>query len=142
MKYKPFFISVCERANVFRSNNYKQIFSMLFEMFQIGINQVNNHTYEGLISHKKSEHYGKTTIVFLVVYYYTFEILGLKVQRQSYQKLSQLIDSYLNIGFIFYYITSLIFLLIIFFVYIYKFNRNYRQLHEMKKVFKICNKHE
>ena len=142
MKYKPFFISVCERANVFRSNNYKQIFSMLFEMFQIGINQVDNHTYEGLISHKKSEHYGKTTIVFLVVYYYTFEILGLKVQRQSYQKLSQLINSYLLIGFIFYYITSLIFILIIFCVYIYKFNRNYHELHEMKKVFKICNQHE
>jgi len=53
MKYKPFFISVCERANVFRSNNYKQIFSMLFEMFQIGINQVNNHKTARAFLHRQ-----------------------------------------------------------------------------------------
>ena len=140
--YKPLFIQVCESANIFKSRNYKHIFSMLFEMVQIGINQINDHTYKGLMAHIKSEHYAKITSVFLFVYYYTFEILSYRVQRQSFEELSALIDSYLVIGFLIYYISSFIFILIVILVYIYKFNRNYHQLHEMKKVFKICNKRE
>ena len=142
LRYKPYFIEICQNANVFKSKNYKQIFSMLFEMLQIGINQINNHTYEGLIAVKKSEHFVNTTMVYLLVYYYTFEILGSQINRRSYQKLSELIDSYLHTGYIIYYFTSFIFILIIIFVYILKFNRNYHELHQMKKVFKICNKRD
>ena len=140
--YKPIFIKLCNEGNVFKSNNYRHIFSLLFEMIQIGINQISNHTYEGLIEIKNSEHFTKTTSIFLFVYYYTFEILGLQISRQSYQKLSELIDSYLHIGFAVYYISSFVFILIIISVYIYKFNLNYQHLHQMKKVFKVCEKRE
>ena len=57
-------------------------------------------------------------------------------------KISETFEKYLHLGFIIYYIISIISLLIIFFVYVYKFNRNYRRIHEMKKVFKVCNKRE
>ena len=140
--YKKYFINICETANTFKSKNYKHIFSMLFEMIQIGINQIDDHSYEGLINFKKSEHYTNTTMVFLFVYYHTFEILAYQIQRQSFQKLSDLIYSYLHIGFFIYYIVSLGFIIVILFVYIYKFNRNYKQLHDIKNVFKICNKRE
>ena len=142
LKYKPIFIHICKDGNIFKTNDYKQIFTLLFEMLQIGMNQINNHTYEGLIHIKKTEHFVKTTSIFLFIYYYTFEILGLQIQRQSYQKLSQLIDSYLHIGFIIYYFSSLVFIFVIISIYIFKFNKNYNYLHEMKKVFKICNKSE
>ena len=112
---------------------------MLFEMIQTGINQINNHTYDGLIIHKKSLQFIKTTMIFLIVYYYTFEILGVQIQRKSYAKLSRLFGSNIHIGFIFYYIISIAFLLIIILIYVYKVNRNYRKIHEMKNVFKICN---
>ena len=138
----PYFINICETANIFKSRNYKHIFSMLFEMAQIGINQIDDHSYAGLIAHKKSEHFTNTTMTFLFVYYYTFEILSYRVQRQSFEKISELIKSYLHIGFVVYYIASFIFILIIIIVYITRFNRSYKQLHEMKKVFKICNKRE
>jgi len=140
--YKPFFINVCHMANVFKSNNYKNIYSMLFEMAQIGMNLINQHDYESLIAHKKTVPYMKTITVFLFVYYYTFEIIGINIQRQSYMKISEIFEKYLHLGFIIYYIISIISLLIIFFVYVYKFNRNYRRIHEMKKVFKVCNKRE
>ena len=140
--YKPYLIKICEEGNVFKSRNYKQIFSMLFEMIQNGINRINDHSYEGLMSIVKSEQYINATIEFLFVYYYTFEILTFRVQRQSYQKLMELIDQYLHIGFIIYYIASIIFIIIIVFLYIYKFNRKYHKLYEMKKVFKVCNKRE
>ena len=137
-----YFIEICETANIFKSNNYKHIFSMLIEMIQIGINQIHDHSYEGLILIKKSEHFIKTTKVFLYVYYFAFEILSYRVQRQSYEKIFQLIDSYLLGGFLIYYFVSFIFILVIILVYIFRFNKNYRQLHEIKKVFKICNKQE
>ena len=140
--YKPFFINVCHMANVFKSNNYKNIYSMLFEMAQIGMNLINQHDYESLIAHKKTVPYMKTITVFLFVYYYTFEIIGINIQRQSYMKISETFEKYLHLGFIIYYIISIISLLIILFVYVYKFNRNYRRIHEMKKVFKVCNKRE
>ena len=82
---KNYFIEICETANIFKSNNYKHIFSMLIEMIQIGINQIHDHSYEGLILIKKSEHFIKTTKVFLYVYYFAFEILSYRVQRQSYE---------------------------------------------------------
>ena len=140
--YRPYLIKLCEQGNVFKSKNYKHIFSMLFEMIQIGINQINDHSYEGIMSIVKSEHYINATIEFFFVYYNTFEILTFRVQRQSYEKLSQLIDKYLHTGFIIYYIASIVFIAIIGFLYVYTFNRKYHKLYEMKKVFKICNKRE
>ena len=140
--YKNFFIKVCNKANVFKSKSYKSIYSMLFEMVQIGMNQITEHSYESLIDYKRSFHFMKTTTVFLFVYYYTFEIIGMNVQRQSYVKISELFENYLHSGFIIYYIISIISLFIIFFLYIYKFNKKYIRIHEMKKIFKICNKRE
>ena len=142
LKYKILFILVCQHFNAFQSKNYKQIFSMLFEMIQLGINQINDHTYEGLIMHKNSFHFLKTTMVFLIMYYYTFEILGIQIQRQTYQKLSFLFESYIHMGFAFYYVISFAFLLIIILVYVHKLNRIYLQIHELKNVFKICNSQE
>ena len=142
ISYKPFFISVCNKANVFKSKSYKNIYSMLFEMVQIGMNQIAEHSYESLIAYKKTSHFMKTITVFLFAYYYTFEILGSNVQRYSYVKISEIFENYLQLGFIIYYVISIISLFIIFLVYIYKFNAKYRHIHEMKKVFKICNKRE
>ena len=115
---------------------------MLFEITQVGINEINDHSYSGLISHIRGSNFAKRTIIFLFLYYYICEILSYRVQRQSFIKISELIDSYLLIGFVIYYIASFIFILIIILVYIYKFRKNYYKLHEMKKVFKICNKRE
>ena len=140
--YRSFFIQVCEMANIFQSKNYKHIFSMLFEITQIGMNEINDHSYSGLISHIIGNNFPKRTMIFLFMYYHIFEILSFRVQRESYIKISELIDTYLLIGFIIYYIASFIFILIIVLVYIYRFNKNYYKLNEMKKVFKICNKRE
>ena len=140
--FKPFFIQVCESENIFQSKNYKNIFSMLFEMTQIGINKIHDRSYEGLIAYIKSNYYVKKMIAIIFGYLYIFEILGSRVQRQSYLKISELIESYLHVGFVIYYIASFIFILIIIFFYIYKFNRNNNNLHEMKKVYKICNNSE
>ena len=140
--YKQYLIQICESGDVFHSRNYKQIFSMLFERIQIGVNKISDHSYEGLISIVKSEHYINTTILFLFVYYYTFEILTYRVQRQSFEKLSELIDYYLHTGFIVYYIATIAFIFVIVFLYILRFNQKYHRFYEMKKVFKICNKRE
>ena len=137
-----FYKSICEMGKVFQSNNYKHIFSMLFEIIQLGINKIKDHSYEGLISYMKSYEHGKATFIFIFVYYSIVEILAFRVQRQSYEKITELIYYYLHTGFIIYYIASFVFIFIIIFVYIYKFNKNYHELHEMKKVFKICNKRE
>ena len=140
--YQHYLINICSTANVFKSNNYKQIFTILFEMIQVGINQIDDHSYQGLISHKKSEHYTKSLTTFLFVYYYTFEIIGTRVQRQSYLKISEIIERYLIICFTIYYIATVVFIVLIIFLYIYQFNKNYYKLHDMKKVFKICNKRD
>ena len=142
INFKSFFIETCEIGNVFKSNNYKHIFSMLFEMIQLRMNKISDYSYGGLISHIRTYDYGKTIFVVLLVYYYTLQILGNQIQTQSYQKISSLIDLYLHTEFLIYYIASFIFILIIIIVYINKFNRNYHHLHEMKNVFKICNKRE
>ena len=140
--YRQYLINICSTADVFKSNKYKQIFTILFDMIQVGINKIGDHTYKGLISHKKSEHYTKTLTTFLFVYYFTFEIIGTSVQRQSYLKISEVIESYLTFGFTVYYVSTVVFITLIIFLYIYKFNKNYYVLHDMKKVFKICNKRD
>ena len=140
--YKGFFLRTCNSANIFKSKSYKHIYSMLFEMIQIGMNEIANHSYDSLIAYKNSNHFVHTTTVYLFVYYYTLQMLGLKIQRQAYLRISEIFEKYLHLGFIIYYIISIIYLFIILFVYVYKFNKNYRRIHEMKKVFKICNKKE
>ena len=140
--YRQHLIKICEDSNILKSSNYKHIFGLLFEMIQLGMNQVTDYSYEGLISYVKSEQYTNATVAFLFFYLYTFEILAFRVQRQSFENLMELIDSYLLTGFIIHYTASFIFIMIIIFVYIFKFNRNYHELHDMKKVFKICNKRE
>ena len=142
MRVKGFLINICLQNSVFKSNNYIEIFTILFEMIQLGMNQINDHSYEGLINYLYNPHFIKTTTVYLFVYFYTFEILGLKVQRQSYEKMSRLIGEYLLVSFIIYYIASLIFIVIILCIFIFKFNKNFRRLEEMKKVFKIYDERE
>ena len=140
--FKSTFLEACEMFNVLQSKDYKYVFSMLFEITLTGINEINDHSYMGLMQHLRSINYSKRLISFIFLYFNIFEILSYRVQRASYIKIFELIDSYLLIGFLIYYITSFIFILIIVLVYIYKFKKNYYKLHEMKKVFKICNKQE
>ena len=77
---------------------FEHIFSMLFEMIQLGINQIKDHSYEGLMAHFKGYAYGKATFTFIFVYFHTIEILAFRVQRQSYEKITELIYYYLHTG--------------------------------------------
>jgi hypothetical protein len=140
--FRSTFLEACEMFNILQSKDYKDIFSMLFEITLTGINEISDHSYMGLIQHLRGIKYSKRLTVFLFLYFNIFEILAYRVQRGSYIKIFELIDSYLLTGFVIYYIASFIFILIIILVYIYKFKKNYYKLYEMKKVFKICNKQE
>ena len=140
IKYKDFLTKVCEISNIFKSNNYKLIFSILLEYIQIGINEINDHTYNGLISIIHKAYFPKIIIFFLTVYNYAFEILGGQLQRKSYIKITSTISNYINISFIIYYISSFAFILIIIFGYVININNHYNRIQEVKKVFKICNK--
>ena len=140
--YKKFMIFLCEDSKIFKFNNYKQIFSILFEYIQIGINQINDHSYKGLISNIDNIFFSKTILIFLMVYHYAFEILGLQLQRKSYQKIISSISSYVNVSFLLYYLSSFCFILIIIFGYIWDLNKKYNKINQIKKVFKICNKKE
>ena len=139
-KYKHFLTLICNRSNIFNYNNYKQIFGILFEYLQIGINEINDHTYGGLINIRHKKIFQRITLYYLSVYQYTLEILGIQLQRKSYQKITSLIDYYMNIAFSIYYIYSFVLILAILFGYIMNINSNYNKIHELKKVFKICNK--
>ena len=140
--YKKFMIFLCEDSKIFKFNNYKQIFSILFEYIQIGINQINDHSYKGLISNIDNIFFSKTILIFLMVYHYAFEILGLQLQRKSYQKILSSISFYVNASFLFYYLSSFCFIVIIIFGYIWDLNKKYNKIKKIKKVFKICNKKE
>ena len=94
--YKGFFLRACNSANIFKSKSYKHIYSMLFEMIQIGMNEIANHSYDSLIAYKNSNHFVHTTTVYLFVYYYTLQILGLKIQRQAYLRISEIFEKYLE----------------------------------------------
>ena len=142
IKYKDFLIFACENSKIFTTNNYKQIFSILFEYIQIGINEINDRSYKGLINIVHGNHYPKTIVFSLTVYNYALEILGLQLQRKSYQKINSIKVNYVNISFIIFYISSFIIILIIIFGYICNLNNNYNKIYELKKIFKICNKSE
>jgi hypothetical protein len=142
IKYKDFLIFVCEYSKIFRSNNYKQIFSILIEYIQIGLNEINDHSYEGLTAIMHKNNYSKIIVFFMTVYNYALEILGLQLQRKSYQKINSIMIIYIEISFILFYVSSSFFLLIILVGYIWKLNVTYNKIHELKKVFKICNKKE
>ena len=86
--------------------------------------------------------YPKIIVFFLTVYNYALEILGGQIQKKSNQKINSLMKIYINTSFIIFYINSTIFGLIIIFHYILNLNANYNKIHELKKVFKICNKKE
>ena len=142
IKYKDFFIFVCEYSKIFRTNNYKQIFSILVEHIQIGLNEITDRSYDGLINIMHKNSYPKIIVFFMTVYNYAFEILGMELQRKTNQKISSLMINYSKISFILFYISSLFFILIIVFGYIWSLNTNYNKIYELKKIFKICNKKE
>ena len=142
IKYKDFLTFVCENSKIFKTNNYRQMFSILLEYIQIGINEINDRSYKGLINIVHGYYYPKTIVFSLTVYNYALEILGLQLQRKSYQKLNSIMVYYVNISFIIFYISSFIIVLIIIFGYIWNLNNNYFKIHELKKIFKICNRNE
>ena len=142
IKYKDFLIFVCEYSKIFRTNNYKQIFSIFIEYIQIGLNEINDHSYEGLITIMHKNNYSKIIVFFMTVYNYALEILGLQLQRKSYQKIGSLMVYYIKISFALLYVSSFFFIMIILLGYIWKLNATYSKIHELKKVFKICNKKE
>ena len=142
IKYKDFLIFVCEYSKIFKTNNYKQIFSILIENIQIGLNEINNRSYDGLITIEHKNNYSKIIIFFMTVYSYALQILGEQLQRKTYQKISSLMMNYAEISFILFYVSSCFFILIIVFGYIWNLNAKYNKIHELKKVFKICNKKE
>ena len=124
IKYKDFLTFVCENSKIFRTNNYKQIFSILFEYIEIGINEINDRSYKGLINIKNGNNYPKTIVFSLTVYNYALEILGLQLQRKSYQKINSIRVNYVNISFFIFYISSFIIILIIIIGYIWNLNNN------------------
>ena len=138
--YKEFLTAVCERSDIFKSTNYKLIFSILLEFIQAGIKSVDNHTYERLIEIKNSDNFIKAIIYYITVYNYALEILGSQIQRKSSQQLGVLKMNYINIGFSLNIILSCIFILIIIIEYIWKINSEISKIYELKKVFKVCNK--
>jgi hypothetical protein len=142
IKYKDFFYYVCEYSKIFKSNNYKQIFSIFIEYIQIGYNEINDRSYDGLINIMHKNNYPKIIVFFMTVYNYALEILGSQLQRKTNQKINSIMVIYSKISFILFYISSFIFIVIIVLGYIWKLNTNYNKIHELKKVFKICNKKE
>ena len=142
IKYKDFFYYVCEYSKIFKSNNYKQIFSIFIEYIQIGYNEINDRSYDGLITIMYKNNYPKIIVFFMTVYNYALEILGSQLQRKTNQKINMIMVIYSKISFILFYISSFIFIVIIALGYIWKLNNKYNKIHELKKVFKICNKKE
>ena len=142
IKYKNFLIYLCETLNIFESNNYRQIFPILFEYIQIGINEINDRSYNGLINIIHKENFPKITIIFIAFFVYVIEIVGDQMQKRSNQGINTLKIKYVNISFIIYYFTSFSFILIIIFIFIWKINIQYKKIRALKKVFKVCNKKE
>jgi len=142
IKYKEFLIFVCEYSKIFRTNNYKQIFSILIEYIQIGLNEINDHSYDGLITIMHKNNYSKIIVFFMTVYNYALEILGLQLQRKSNQKINFIMANYIKTSFILLYVSSSFFIFVILFGYIWNLNAAYNKIHELKKVFRICNKKE
>ena len=138
--YKKFLQDICEESNIFKINNYKQIFSMQLENIQIGMNELNNTSYDGLISNFFEPKFPRIVLSFLIVYHFAFQILGFQLQRNSYQKMSLLLIYNSNVGIVLVYITSIFFILMIIFFYVIKVNNDYKKISELKKVFKVCNK--
>ena len=138
--YKEFLISVCEKSDIFKSTNYKLIFSILLEFIQNGIKSINNRSYEGLIKIKNSDHFIKVIIYYITVYNYALEILGAQIQRKTFQQLGAVKTNYINIEFSLNFILSCIFILIIIIEYIWKIKSDISKIYELKKVFKVCNK--
>ena len=141
-EYKEVMEYFCEASNIFNSNNYKQIFSIFFEMIQIGMNEINDRSYTSLISIMHTNNFPIIIAYFLTVYNYAIQILDLRVQKQSYVRLHDIMKENIFIGYVFNFITSTCLILIIFFEYIWNINKDYKKIHELKKVFKICNKKE
>ena len=143
INYMEFYIKICQDSKIFEYNNFKQILTIFLENIQIGMNYINNRTYEGLtnsISNNNNNYFRKVIIQFLTIYYHAYEIIGSQIMRKSYQKINSLLFYYSQIGIILIYISTSLFILIIIFFYIWRINNNYSKLNELKKVFKVCNK--
>jgi hypothetical protein len=138
--FKEFLLEICEETNIFKTNNYKQIFSMLLENIQIGMNELNSTSYSGLINNFFDPRFPRIVLSFLIVYHYAFQILGQQIQRKSYQKMSLLLISNSNVGTALAYLSCIFFILMIIFFYVLKINNDYKKIIELKKVFKVCNK--
>ena len=138
--FKEFLLETCEQTNIFKTNNYKQIFSILLENIQIGMNELNSTSYAGLISNFFEPKFPRIVLSFSIVYHYAFQILGQQIQRKSYQKMSLLLIYNSNVGTALAYLSCIFIILMIIFFYVIKINNDYKKITELKKVFKVCNK--
>ena len=139
--YMEFYIRDCEDSKIFEQNNFKQIFTIFFENIQIGINSINNRTYEGLIGIISNDNYFRKVIIqFLTFYFHAYEMIGSQIMRKSHQKINSLLFYYSYIGIVLIYSSTVLFILIIIFFYIWTINNNYCKLKEFKEVFKVCSK--
>ena len=79
--YKSFLINICQDANLLEYPTFKQIFTILIEYMQLAVNEINDHSYEGLTGIKSGKYCPKLLQLYLTYYVYALEILGSNIQR-------------------------------------------------------------
>ena len=142
LTFKTLYVYSCQNAKIFESHNYIHIFAILFNYIQGGINEINDRSYNGLMKIMINGRFPKIISYDLFIYNYIFEILGAELQRKSYEQIRVIMVQNIYKNYIISYFISTIVILIVNFGYIMHINNNYNKIHEIKRVFKVCNKKE
>ena len=137
-----FYLNSCEMSGFFTSSDFHRKIQLLLEYIQIGINEVNDHSYDGLIKGFKEFYLGKITAFYSLLYDFIFNFVDQKIQKPSIIRTISILGTNTNTTFILFLVFSIVLLLVIYLFYIKDVDKNYHMMHDLRKVWKVCNKKE
>ena len=143
LNIKNHLVGICENTKVTESKDYRTIFERHFQYIKNAMSLIDNISIDDLITHITSDdRASKISLFFDYVIIYIVEIAYYIPYQDSIVKLNNILKRLIQMSeliFLFLYITSILFITILF---IPGINNLCNQIFTLKKVFKIFEMHE
>ena len=130
-------IKICNNLEVADSNDPITSFERHFQYIKNGLIDIDNFTYDGLITHLKTGIFGGITFFFNTILIYLLEILFFNPHHSAVTKLLGLLNDCIQITEITLIIIDITFTFIILFVFISNIKNYCEQILLLNKTFKI-----
>ena len=133
--------SFCEMTKVMEFKNYKSIYLQFYNLIRVSMENFENSKYSKIIDFIDEYEIYKIEIMYFLTYIYLLDILNENVQNCMIAMGYEL-EKNISLTGLMFVILLIFFSFIVSCIYIRSVNKDFNNLNNIKKVFRVCNTHE